>query len=140
MRIGVILVLASVFLSSGCAQMIASCGKDIDCLHTRKEAHALLGEPAAIGIADELNEPAATGIALHEEFHPRMPIAEDLGYGYVLGDMLTLGTLDLCVVPFEIYVKCRKMLVGQTICVNYDASNAVKRIELDGHPLHPSFP
>jgi len=52
-----------------------------------------------------------------------------------MGLIMTLGTIEVINVPHELYLMGRRTLLGQTIRVNYDASNAVRQIYLDGEPL-----
>ena len=131
MRVAYLLLIATVSFSAGCAGMIARCGKDLTGLETKEEVHAQLGEPAAKGVVD--GKP-------FEEYFTRRKIAEPyplryFGPGYPMGLIGTLGTIELILVPEELYLIGKRTLRGQTIRVTYDASSAVTGIALDGESL-----
>jgi YD repeat-containing protein len=126
MRILCLLLFVFVFLSGGCAQMMASCGKDMGRLHTREEVHAQFGEPVAMGFAEG---------RFFEEFHTRKRIAQNFGEGYVMVWILTCGAADLVFVPCELYLTGRRTLLGQTIRVSYDEADRTKGVDLDGRAM-----
>jgi hypothetical protein len=130
MRIACLLCLVSAALSGGCAGMIARTGIDPTELKTKEEVRARFGEPTVIGSLD------GTDGAFYEDYFTHRKIAthpdRTSSPGYVMGLFMTLGTLDLFLVPEELLLTAKRTVVGQTLRFTYDKNEKLLKLELDG--------
>jgi YD repeat-containing protein len=111
--------------------MIASCGKDLSPLETKADVRAQLGDPVAIGVEDG---------APFEEYRTRRKISRSgappyCGPGYAMLGIMTCGTVELILVPYELYLVGSGALLGQRLRFTYDTADRVTRVTLDGEPL-----
>jgi hypothetical protein len=109
--------------------MIARAGKDLGEVKSKEEMHAVLGEPAARGVADGKQ---------YEEFRTRKMIAEDQsfgGEGYAMLLIMTCGACDLVFVPYECCLLGKRTLLGQTIRVTYERDGGIADVERDGESV-----
>lgn len=120
--LGFLLLLASPLLS-GCACFVADCGKDLRGL-TKEDVHACLGDPVSCGI--ETEHP-------FECFQTKTMIRDNRfdSPGYPMVWIGTLGTVDLIYVPYEFYFKCRGMILGQMVRVDFDQDGKVVSFSFD---------
>ncbi len=127
MRIAYLLFLVPALVSSGCAGAIARAGTDPTEFKTKEEVHAKFGEPYAKGTEDG---------AVYEDYFTRQKIASRppwLGEGYVMVLFMTFGTVDLFLVPQELYLTTKRTIAGQTLRFTYDnLGNVIKR-QRDGN-------
>jgi hypothetical protein len=134
MRLVCWLLLVSALFSSGCAMMIATTGKDLTKLKTKNDLHAWLGEPEKAGVENGQE---------FEEFRTRWKIADRttryVGPGYAMGLVITCGTCDLVLVPYELYLIGQRTVLGQTIRVTYNQKGEVTGESLDGQPFFALF-
>jgi len=132
MRAAYPFLLAAVSLSAGCAGLIATkYGEDLSVLKSKEEVRAHLGEPETSGVAD--GHP-------FEEYRTRRLIANpwDLDFispGYAMGLIATLGTIDLILVPQQVFLVTKRTILGQTIRVTYDPAGSVTGLSRDGEPI-----
>lgn len=130
-RTACLLLVAAAYLSGGCAAMVARSGRDLTGLKTREAIRAKLGEPCASGIGEG---------ETFEEFRTHRKVAvypiRYFGPGYAMLLALTWGTADLVLVPYELCLAGRKVLLGQTVRVTYDARGKVTAISCDGESVH----
>ena len=134
MRLFCFLLIASTAITSGCASLIAKCGKDLEPFKTREQIHEQLGEPTKKG--------EDNGLA-YEEFTTRQKIAEKMVHRYSVGYAMmwyfTLGTIDVVCVPCELIGISYGTIFGNTIRVMYDPSGKVKYISVNGEELLDIF-
>jgi len=127
-------MLVVVMLSSGCAGLIASTGKDLTVFQTKSELRAYLGEPTWTGVIDGEE---------FDEFCTRLKVADrpysyaSPGYAMVL--FWTCGTCELLLVPYEFYRIGKGTVCGQTIRATYDKEGRVADLTLDREQLYPFY-
>jgi hypothetical protein len=143
MRIAYLLFLVPIVFSGGCADKIARVGTVLSEFKTKEEMYAKFGEPCASGTTDgafKEGQFIPRDAAFYEDYTTRQKISTpylEPGYGMML--CMTLGTIELLLVPEQLYLIMKRKLVGQTLRVIYDANGKVVGAQLDGEDInfHP---
>jgi len=147
MRIAYLLFLVPATLSGGCAGLIAGAGTDPTEFKTKEEVHANFGEPCASGSVEgtlEKDQHTPRDAAFYEDYMTRRKIADrsfsDSMGAYGLCFISTLGTIELLLVPQQLYLMTKRTIAGQTLRIIYDANGKVVGGQLDGEEIihfHP---
>jgi hypothetical protein len=129
-------------LPTGCAGMIAKSGIDLDAFESVNEVHSKFGEPCVKGSATDLakgEQSIPKNQAFYEDYHTRLKISDrdwTHGDGYAMALSVTLGTVELLLVPEQLYYLTKHAITGQTLRIIYDSNGKVVAGELDGKPLY----
>src|SRR5262249_43130907 len=120
-----ILILALLPLSSGCASMIAHCGEDFADLKTREDVQEHFGGRITSGVED--------GRPFDEiHYHGKVCQSGDCGKCYTKLLIMTCGLIDLVMVPYETCRAARCIIPGHAIRFHYDESNRLTSHTVDG--------
>jgi hypothetical protein len=127
MRFGY-LILAVLFAQScGCSFLIMRSGEDVSKLENQSQVRKRFGTPDVSGE----NEGVRFDI-----YHTRRKIDEQFramcsGEGWAM----SFGTLEFVAFPVELYMLCRRTLLGQELQFSYGPSGNVTGISLNGTPV-----
>src|SRR5438874_242748 len=112
-----LILIATSLLTGGCSSLIAYSGTDPDALNTKEVVHEKLGKPTQTVVAED---------GFTETFHSRRKFRDQLGAreDFMCFGM-TLGTSELFLVPLELYLLAKTMLVGHDLQVYYDSYGRV---------------
>ena len=122
MRYALLLLLLTVFASTGCSMMLAEAGTHSSEFDTREKAHKLFGEP--------INSGSIEGQQF-EEFFTRRKFAAGGGLEDLAKFIYTLGLNELYLFPVALVRLTGTTLIGQTIRLIYDEKGAVKIEQLE---------
>jgi len=141
MRIAYLLFLVPVAFSGGCAGFIAGLGTNLNDFETIEQIHAKFGEPDASG---STNGEFKKGQVIHrdamfyEDYAIRRKIA-DTGWcdgdGYAIEWISSLGTIDLLLVPQQLFIAAKRSIMGQRLRIIYDSHGRVVGCQIDGEDL-----
>ncbi len=115
--------------SSGCSTLVAVQGIDLMDLKTRAMVHETFGEPAEV---------RAVGGELREVYSTRRKVADGgNALGYVFLDVVTAGTVEVVLLPYELGKAGYHCIRGQRVEFTYDAADAVTQVSYNG--LYPQM-
>ena len=112
---------------AGCSTFIAESGKDLSQLKTREQVHAVFNCPDSNGVNKE---------GSYDSFRTRMKVAEEARsrrMGFAIA--MTHGVTELAFFPIELWRFGRTIVIGQELEFQYDSSDKITQIRLNGERL-----